>query len=72
MSLEHDPLPAPKTKADIAKDLRCIAKHMLDIATSMDYYGGFSEWSQHGKEMAMASAIAEQWADEIDAEESIV
>lgn len=39
---------------------------MLDIATSMDYYGGFAEWAKHGSELANASLIVEQWADEIE------
>jgi len=66
MSTPHEPLPPPKTKQEIAKQLRWLSKHMLDIATSMDYYGGLAEWAQHGAELAGAAGIAEQWADEIE------
>lgn len=54
------------TKAEIAARLRALSEEMYDIAACMDYYGGFSEWAQHSKELAGAGNIARQWADEID------
>lgn len=62
----YKPLKAPKSQADIAKQLRWLAEHALDIATSMDYYGGFAEWSKHSRELAGAAIIMREWADEID------
>jgi hypothetical protein len=55
------------TKIDIAARLRKLADEMDDIAVAMDYYGGFSEWAQHGREIAGAGTIARQWAGEIEA-----
>ena len=58
------PLP---TKTVIAARLRMMADDMDYLAACMDYYGGFAEWSKHGREMAGAGAIARQWAEEIEA-----
>jgi hypothetical protein len=41
---------------------------MDDIAVEMVYYGGFSEWAQHSREIAGAGTIARQWAGEIEEE----
>lgn len=57
----------PPTKAQIAARLRTLSAEMDDIAVAMDYYGGLSEWAQHGREIAGAGAIARQWADKIEA-----
>lgn len=57
----------PPTPLEIAKRLRALADEMDGISVAMDYYGGFSEWAQHGREIAGAGAIARQWADEIEA-----
>lgn len=43
---------------------------MDSIAVAMDYYGGFAEWAQHGREMAGAGNIARQWAAEIESAEA--
>ena len=56
------------TKRQIARRLRTLANRMADVAADMDYYGGFAEWSQHGKELLGAARIARQWADEIEIE----
>lgn len=64
---EHEPLPAPKTQLEIAAQLRWLAEHMADIATSMDYYGGMAPWAQHARELAGAALIASEWAGEIEA-----
>jgi hypothetical protein len=57
----------PPTKTVIAARLRMLADDMDYIAACMDYYGGFSEWARHGREIAGAGNIARQWADEIEA-----
>lgn len=62
------PTQAPQTKAEIAYRLRWLSKHMIDIAASIDYYGGMAEWAAHGVQMAGAAHIANQWADEIEQE----
>ena len=61
----------PPTKADIAAYLRDLATRMDIAAVMLDYYGGLSGWSKHGREIAGAGNIARQWADEIEAQESI-
>ena len=66
----NKPLAAPKSKADIAAQLRWLAEHAEDIATSMDYYGGFAHWSAKGKELAGAAQIMREWAHEIATEAS--
>jgi hypothetical protein len=55
------------TKDEIAARLRRLADEMDDIAVTMDYYGGFAVWAQHGREIAGAGTIARQWAGEIEA-----
>jgi hypothetical protein len=54
-------------KVEIAARLRRLADEMDDIAVEMAYYGGFSEWAQHGIKIAGAGTIARQWAGEIEA-----
>ena len=63
------PTPTPEV---IAARLRMLADDMEYIAACMDYYGGFAEWSKHGREIAGAGEIARQWADEIDEHNAIV
>lgn len=58
--------PRPPTHIEIAERLRLLADDMEDIAVMMDYYGGFAEWAQHGREIAGAGNIARQWAVEIE------
>lgn len=66
--MKHKPLAKPKGNKGIAKQLRWLSEHMLDIATSMEYYGGFNtEMAQHGRELAGAAAICKAWAERIDA-----
>lgn len=55
------------SKDEIAARLRKLADEMNDIAVQMDYYGGFAEWSRHGREISGAGKIARQWAEEIEA-----
>lgn len=57
----------PPTPLKIAEWLRLLVDEMDGISVVMDYYGGFSEWAQHGREIAGAGAIARRWADEIEA-----
>ena len=64
----YKPLSPPRNKSEIAKQLRWLAEHMLDVATSIDYYGGMAEWGKHGQELAGAALVAKQWADEITIE----
>lgn len=61
---------SPPTKLEIAARLRGLAEQMIDVAAAMDYYGGFAGWAEHGPQLAGAGAIAQQWADEIEAQEA--
>lgn len=56
----------PPAPAEIAARLRALSDEMYGISVLLDYYGGFSEWARHGREMAGAGAIARQWAAEIE------
>ncbi|WAR44203.1 hypothetical protein [Methylomonas rapida] len=57
------------TKQQIAHKLRLLQDDMLEIATAMDFYGGFNPlYSQHGRELSGAAGLVAEWADEIEAE----
>ena len=62
----YKPLKSPESPHDIAEQLRWLSAHMLDVAVSIEYFGGFASWAEHGIELAGAATIAEDWADEID------
>ena len=51
-----------------AEKLRWLSWHMNDIGAFLDFYGGFSEIGEHGREMIGASKIAAGWADGIEKE----
>lgn len=51
---------------EIAASLRELAADMIELGTTMDYYGGMGEMGKHGREMMGAGSIAASWADEID------
>ena len=61
--------PYSKQRTQIAAKLRKLAEGMDEVAAEMDYYGGFAEWSKHGREIAGAGAIARQWAEKIESSE---
>jgi hypothetical protein len=65
IAVDYPNRPYP-TSMFIADRLRILAGEMDYIAVCMDYYGGFSVWAQHGREIAGAGAIARQWAEEIE------
>lgn len=58
----------PQRNADIAFRLQKLATEIEDIATAMDYYGGFATWAKHGKEMIGAAGLCREWSAEILAE----
>lgn len=65
--MRHKPLKPPKGKKGIAKQLRWLSEHMIDIGTSMDYYGGFDErMTERGSELVGAGLIAKEWAKGIE------
>ena len=66
--MTHDPLPAPRTKADIAAQLYWLSEHMLDIAVSMEHYCDELYWSDRSGELAGAAAIAIGWAKKMGEE----
>ncbi len=63
----NQPTPTPPSRAEIAYRLRKLAAYMADLASEMDYFK-LSEIATHGLELAGASSIAVQWAEEIDKE----
>lgn len=55
---------------DIPIHLRNLSEHMKDVATRMDYYGGFDgEVKAKAKELLGAARMAEEWADCIELED---
>ncbi|WP_367154693.1 hypothetical protein [Methylomonas sp. HYX-M1] len=58
-----------QTKLQLVHKLHLLQDDMLEIATTMDYYGGFNPlYGQHGRELAGAAAMVGEWADEIELE----
>ena len=51
-------------------DLRLISERMKSIGLFMEFYGGFGEIGEHGREMIGASKIAAGWADGIEKEDA--
>ena len=47
-------------------DLRLISERMKSVGLFMEFYGGFGEIGEHGREMIGASKIAAGWADGIE------
>ena len=59
---------APRgTPANIAKRLRWLSHRMQSVGAEMEYYGGFGEIGEHGREMQGAASIALGWAKGIGA-----
>lgn len=52
----------------IAARLRQMADEMTDLAADLDYFGGFSEVSKAGRELAYIGGQVHQVASEIQAE----
>lgn len=53
----------PPSTSALAKRVRRVAALMQKLGADMDYYGGFGEVGQHGREMQGAARIALGWAD---------
>jgi hypothetical protein len=50
---------------DIAKRLLVLSEAMISLGVDMDYYGGFSQIGEKGRELVGAGVIARQWSQEI-------
>ena len=62
----HDPLQAPLSRAEIADQIEWLSEHMIDIGTSMQYYGGFNKrWNINGGNLIGAGEISAEWAKTI-------
>jgi hypothetical protein len=53
-------------KSDMPGRLRALSESMIDLATDMDYYGGFGPMASHGTELAGAAGIVLTWAEGIE------
>lgn len=53
----------------ISSRLRAVAEELGAIVVDLDYYGGLSVTSRHGKELAGAAHTARSWAQEIEQED---
>ena len=48
--------------------LRNLSAQMQDTGAFLDFYGGFGEIGEHGRELTGASKIAAGWADGLESE----
>lgn len=53
-----------------SEELEALYQHMIDIATRMDFYGGFSEVADHGRELICAAAVVGSWVDGMKEQEA--
>jgi hypothetical protein len=53
-------------QADIVQRLRALSDEMAALGTAMEYFGGFSEVAEHGREMMGASLITLGWITEME------
>ena len=56
------------SKKSLVNKIRKLADQMEKVAVEMEYYGGFGEIAEHGKELLNASKIARTWAAGIEFE----
>ena len=49
----------------LVRRLKRVAELMRTIGADMDYYGGWGEMGDHGREMLGAAKIARDWADKM-------
>lgn len=55
------------TRKELAGKLRAMADYMDEVACDIDYFSGFDLiMQQHSKELSGASAIARDWAVNLD------
>ena len=55
------------TKQTIAHKLRLLQDNLLDIATEIDYYGGFNtELKEVKQRLLLQAAQAEMWAESME------
>jgi len=64
MSRKNKPTKKTGPRA-LAMRIHRVASSMRRLGCAMDYYGGFGEIGEHGREMIGASIIARKWADKI-------
>lgn len=65
--MKYKQLKAPKGPQDIAKQLRWLSEHAIDIGTSMDYLAGFDvHMAARGKDLVGAGLLMLEWADSIE------
>ena len=58
-----DKIKALKKKIDtIPDELDALAHQMRAVGAKMEYYGGFGEMAEHGKELLGAANTARGWA----------
>lgn len=55
-----------KSRAQLVGRLEALAKHMLDVAVELEYYGGFDQRAAaRAEELAGAAGIARGWAEHL-------
>lgn len=54
---------AEKSASSLLQSLRILREHMMDVATEMNYYGGFSEIGRHSHELIAAACILNTWIE---------
>ena len=59
------------TRNQLVRRMRELKAKMLDVASEMDYFGGFGETSERGLFLARSAWILGVWADDLDNTETI-
>lgn len=50
----------------LVRRIKRVANEMRQLGAHMDYYGGFGEIGEHGREMLRAAACAKSWATALE------
>ncbi|PPD12151.1 MAG: hypothetical protein CTY26_06055 [Methylophilus sp.] len=54
-----------------ADELEKLSEHILDIATRMDFYGGFGVMGDRGRYLIFCGKAVGQWAGEVKLEAAV-
>jgi len=65
---EKKAAPQPSWKLRMVRRIRKVAEQMRQLGNHMDYYGGFGELGEHGREMQRAAGTALGWAAGLESE----
>lgn len=63
---KHKPMKLPKSQKDLAKQLKRLGNHMIDLGVSMDFYGGFNaDMVSRGITLVNLGMRTRNWAEDM-------